>query len=443
MNHFVRRTSALLALVCLIAAAVSARAEYSRLPDGLRVTQRSVRTNKTDKKLKICRCYPETANAALNQEMAAVIDCLAEAAEARLPAKAKQLASADTGATVRVTGTDTVSFFVLAFVSENYEETYTDFETAVYTLSTGRRLTLDDLIDPAADPILASAVTEQLNAYFPDEPADPDRLSALAAAVRETPFTLSPAYLQFHYRASALYAGKTTLMHVRIPYRDLTPYLTDYARRETDNSGVLLAAMTFDDGPARGITGSMLETVREHGAVATFFNIGPTMRNTHDYIAWEHDAGHAVASHTYSHTMRLDNREQMFKERDRFAREQTAVIGIPPAYMRAPGGMDKLYADYGIGMPIIRWNALTGDAAEEGKAKPTEFADRMIHTLKDSAIILMHNIHRHSVTGADLVMKRLEERGYLFVTVDELFAIRGITLENNVVYFGDEADGQE
>ena len=444
MDYLVRRAAALLALICLaVCAAFPARAEYGRLPDRLRVTQRTVRNNQTNRKLKISRCYPETANAAVNAEIAAMIDRLAAEAEAGLPPRARKLACADTGATVRVTGTDTVSFFVLAFVSAEYEETRTAFETAVYTLSTGARLSLDDLFDAGADNILSAAVTEQLNAYFPDVQADPAALSALAARVRETPFTLSPAYLQFHYKASDLYAGKTTLMHVRIPYADLEPYMTAYARRETDNSGYLLAALTFDDGPARGITGSMIETLREHGAVGTFFNIGPTMRTTHDYVAWEHDAGHAVQSHTYSHTMHLDDRAQMFKERDRFAREQIAVIGIPPAYMRAPGGMDKLYAEYGIGLPIIRWNVLTGDAVEERKARPAEFADRMIYTLKDSAIILMHNIHWPSVTGADLIMKRLEDRGYLFVTVDEIFAIRGIPLEDNTVYFGDEADQQE
>ena len=40
-------------------------------------------------------------------------------------------------------------------------------------------------------------------------------------------------------------------------------------------------------------------------------------------------------------------------------------------------------------------------------------------------------------------MDRLENRGYMYVTVDELFEIRGIPLEKNTVYYGDEADQQE
>ena len=446
-ENYVRRWNrrALAALVCCLALglAAPANAAYGRLPDGLRVTQRTERRNDTAKKLKATRAYPDTANDAVDAEIAAVVDRLADAAEKKLPSKASKLAWADTGATVRVTGTDTVSFLVLAQAAVDNERTWTAFETAVYQLSTGRRLTLDDVLLPEADDALRAAVREQLAAYFPDEPADPGALEALAAEVRTAPFTLSPAYLILHYRVDCLYPGRLTLMHVRIPYRSLSGWLTDYARQETDNSGYLLAAMTFDDGPARGITAGVLEAVREHGAMATFFNLGPTMRTTHDYVAWEHDAGHAVESHTYSHTMGLEDKAIMFKERDRFAREQIALIGVAPHYMRAPGGMDKLYADYGIGMPIIRWNVLTGDAVEEAKARPSEFVDRMVHTLKDSAIILMHNLHRPSVTGAGLILDKLDQRGYLYVTVDELFEIRSIPLEDNRVYFGDEADGQE
>ena len=39
---------------------------------------------------------------------------------------------------------------------------------------------------------------------------------------------------------------------------------------------------------------------------------------------------------------------------------------------------------------------------------------------------------------AQEVLSILRERGYLMVTVDELFALRGVSMENNTVYFGNE-----
>ena len=58
-------------------------------------------------------------------------------------------------------------------------------------------------------------------------------------------------------------------------------------------------------------------------------------------------------------------------------------------------------------------------------------------------MILMHNIRWSSVEMATQVLTRLQSKGYLTCTVDELFLIRGIELEKNVVYFGDEADQEE
>ena len=429
-------------LLALLGCCVPAHAEYAQLPELLRVRQRTV-TLRSEGKTRVTRAYPETGNEKIDSAIAETVDRLAALVEPLLPAKVLRVAQADTGATVRVTGTRTASFLVLAHAAVDLEQVAVEFETAVYDLKTGLKLDLDAFFGASADEVIGEAVRTQLTAYFPDETPDPAALDQLAAGIREAPFTLSPAYLQLHYRADALYGGRKTLMHVKVPYGQLLEYMTPYGLQELDNSGYYLAALTFDDGPGRGVTSNLLMLLREWGAAATFFNVGSPMRNAHDYIAWEHDAGHAVQSHTYTHTLGLSDQAKMYKERDRFAREQIAIIGIAPTYMRAPGGIDKLYCKYDIGMPIIRWNCLSGDAVEDKPVDPAACISKIVHTLKDTAIVLMHNIRHPSVEVAALALDRLTDRGYLFVTVDELFAIRGIPLEKNVVYFGDEADKQE
>ena len=423
--------------------AAPALAERKPLPELLRVKQHTVSSAVSQTRLKTCRVYPDTANAAVNRSVKKIVDRLAAQAEKRLPASASLNGLADTGATVRVTGTKTVSFLVLAHVAVDREQRWSDFETAVYDLSSGKKLKLADFFETSAEKTIREAVQTQLTAYFPDKKAGKAALERLCGGIWDAPFTLSPAYLELHYRASELYAGKVTLMHVRVPYRLLTEHMTKLGRKELDNSQYLLAAMTFDDGPGRGVTSGILETLREWAAMGTFFNLGRPMGNARDYIAWEHDAGHAVQSHTYSHTDRLSDRTVMFREKERFAKEQTEIIGIPPAYMRAPGGNDKLYAKYEIGMPIVRWTTLSGDAVKASKADKVDFAGNMVHTLKPTSIILMHNIAQHSVGAAGSILDRLYQRGYMCVTVDELFEIRGIQMQDNTVYFGDEADTQE
>ena len=325
---------ALLIAVILAMMILPAEAEREPIPELLRIRQQTKVMPESRNKRKISRAYPDTANPAVNNAIAKMVDRLAVEAEKRLPREVSYNALADTGATVYVSGTKTASFLVLAHTDAEREHIWSGFETAVFDLKTGKRLTLDDLFDAAADETISSAVREQLNAYFPDEKANRTNLERICREIRQAPFTLSPAYLQLHYSASDLYPGKTTLMHVRIPYRLLTEYMTEYAREELDNSNYLLAALTFDDGPGRGVTANILDTLRSWCAMGTFFNLGRPMGNAHDYVAWEHDAGHAVQSHTYTHTDRLNDKKVMFKEKERFAKEQAAIIGIPPAYMR-------------------------------------------------------------------------------------------------------------
>ena len=433
------------AWVCLIALTIlilscSAFAEEAAalpIPQLLCFTQHTVETALGEDSLDR-RTYPDTENASVNAAVAAIVDTLAERNAPFVPDETTVTGKnlLDTGATVTVTGKSVASFLVLSHVLYGRTQSAVDFDAAVFDLETGERLTLNDLLTADAFDVLRAAVYEQTAAYFPAETADDVRLNALADNAWNVPFTLTPAYLMLHFRADALYEGKNTLMHVRLPYTALKDYMTAYALEQTDNSAYRTVALTFDDGPAQGVTRKILLKLREIGAVGTFFNLGKLYRNSPEVVCWEHDAGHSVQSHTYDHELHPKSQKKMLKMRDRFAKEQEALIGIAPAYMRAPGGNDKLYAKWEIGLPIIRWNCLTGDASETVDVKQS--MGTFMYTLKDHAIVLMHCTRASSLDVLDAAATRLRQRGYLYVTVDELFLLKGITLKDNVVYFGDE-----
>jgi hypothetical protein len=42
------------------------------------------------------------------------------------------------------------------------------------------------------------------------------------------------------------------------------------------------------------------------------------------------------------------------------------------------------------------------------------------------------------VDVARAILQDAKEKGYLLVTVDELFALKGIQMQNDTVYFGNE-----
>ena len=64
--------------------------------------------------------------------------------------------------------------------------------------------------------------------------------------------------------------------------------------------------------------------------------------------------------------------------------------------------------------------------------------DRIVQTIldetRDGSVILMHDIFPTSVEAALRAVDALLERGFRFVTLEELFFLRGITPEKGQVY---------
>ena len=64
--------------------------------------------------------------------------------------------------------------------------------------------------------------------------------------------------------------------------------------------GKRVAYLTFDDGPSEN-TRSILNTLKEYGAHATFFVVGKNAEKYPDLIRQIHQEGHTVANHSYCH----------------------------------------------------------------------------------------------------------------------------------------------
>ena len=60
--------------------------------------------------------------------------------------------------------------------------------------------------------------------------------------------------------------------------------------------------------------------------------------------------------------------------------------------------------------------------------------EQVVSSARDGAIILMHDIFPESVDAAFQIVDRLHQQGYLFVTVEQLFAARCLPLEAGQTY---------
>ena len=140
----------LVLLLALLSLAIVARAEgpaedfYTQMPSDLCFTQET-EVEKPGKYVTIQRMYPETSKAAVDEEIRALIDKMAAAAEDALPERPVSDARIDAGAVISRTGTSWMSFLTLCEVTYRSELLRMDFDARAYDMSTGARLTLTDV----------------------------------------------------------------------------------------------------------------------------------------------------------------------------------------------------------------------------------------------------------------------------------------------------------
>ena len=431
-------------LVCLPCMALGEETFYQEMPPLLRFTQ-STEKEAVAEDVFIQRTYPDTASDQIDRHMRNLIDEMAEQNRHLLPTEKGSIPSyLDVGAVISRTGTSVLSFLTLAEVSKDMRQLSVDFRTHVFDLETGKELTLADFFDPGSKAweILSSAVRDQLGAAFPDLKPDQETLDRLCTqeSLNAASFTLGAARLTLTYRADALYPGKNTLLHVHVYYPEIRHLMTPYGQAQTDNSRFRKIALTYDDGPARGSTRSLLNALRNYGAQATFFIVGRNIARNHDMLSRQQDSGYSIQSHSYTHTYARDlTIEEIFAEEERLRRELGDLIGVQPTMMRAPGGMDPYYIHNQIGYPMINWSAPSGDSGSDD-------VKRIVQSLKNrtrnGAVVLMHDINPRCSKYSEEFLHHLTERGYLCVTVEELFCDAGVALEPNNVYYSPDRIGE-
>ncbi len=193
-----------------------------------------------------------------------------------------------------------------------------------------------------------------------------------------------------------------------------------------------LIALTFDDGPLRITTEPLLDGLEQRGVNATFFLIGDQIVGNEDLVRRMEEQGHQIGIHTYDHVIltglnRADFDAQVEKSRGLLE----SVLGRDDFLLRPPYGMMDERVRAMAGSPIILWSVDPEDWRDKNTRRVVQ---HVVEHAFDGAIILLHDIYPQSVQAALQIVDELHEKGYLFVTVDQLFAARGIDLKAGEVY---------
>lgn len=231
--------------------------------------------------------------------------------------------------------------------------------------------------------------------------------------------------------------------------RDVEPDLTDYASgpaqipmeilgdldgetRQALTGEPKYVALTFDDGPRADTTGRLLEGLSARGAAATFFIIGEQVHGNEYLLCRMAADGHQIGNHTYSHTRltKVDT-EHMVEEINKSEVVLREVVGERSFWLRPPyGQMDTKRAKQ-IKTPMIYWSVDPQDwkLLDTGKV-----VEAVVSTVQSGDIVLLHDFYATSVDAALEIVDRLQAEGFIFVTVEELFRIQGVTPQAGVLY---------
>lgn len=191
-------------------------------------------------------------------------------------------------------------------------------------------------------------------------------------------------------------------------------------------------ALTFDDGPRTSTTSVLLDGLARRGVHATFFVIGENVEGNEELLVRMEREGHQIGLHTFHHkSLAKVNGRDFYAEVDKLREKLSGLLEQREFMLRPPYGMITPSNRARAGAPIILWSVDPEDWSDEDSERQVQI---ILDTVEDGGIILLHDIYSSSVDTALTVVDELLARGYKFVTVEELFALRGVEPEDGKEY---------
>lgn len=202
---------------------------------------------------------------------------------------------------------------------------------------------------------------------------------------------------------------------------------------EPIDDGKKYVALTFDDGPGK-YTKELVDLLVKNNVKASFFMVGQNIKNYKSSVKYAYDNGMEICNHSQNHkNLKNLSKEDIEYEINSVDDMLEEIIGERARYYRSPGGNQNENVLNTISKPCILWNVDTRDWESRDTQK---IISKTLKEVDDGDIILMHEIYKTTLDAVEPIIIKLKEKGYNFVTVTELYKIKGVPLENCKIYYG-------
>ena len=197
---------------------------------------------------------------------------------------------------------------------------------------------------------------------------------------------------------------------------------------KSGNDDEKIIALTFDDGPDKDFTPQVLDILKKNNVKATFFVVGENVECNQEILKRQYKEGHEIGNHTFTHiNVSKKGYDDIYKEIDNTQELVKKIIGEEPKLFRPPyraisKAMCSIVKEKD--MNIILWSNL--DPRDWSNPGVNYIVDTITSKVQNGTIILLHDYNNlrnkksQTIQALEIVIPKLKEMGYKFVTVSEL-----------------------
>ncbi len=195
------------------------------------------------------------------------------------------------------------------------------------------------------------------------------------------------------------------------------------------NTSEKAVALTFDDGPDPATTPAVLAALAKHDVKATFFVLGQRAEANPKLLKEISSAGHELGNHSYSH--KDFNKLTGSEIRSEIVRTNEIIeklSGQKTILFRPPGGylsneMIRITQEEKVKVAYWSWET---DSKDWRSSNSQHIVDYVTNHVAPGQIIILHDGGKNGLITAravDLMISRIEKKGYRFMTMGELMKL--------------------
>ena len=202
-----------------------------------------------------------------------------------------------------------------------------------------------------------------------------------------------------------------------------TELINKYSGMALGNKDKKYIYLTFDLGYEAGYTSKILDALKQNNVKGTFFVTAHYVNTASDLVKRMIDEGHIVGNHTVNHkSMPSLSDDELTTEVMKLHQVIYEKYNYEMKYMRPPKGEFSertLSLCEKLGYKTVMWSFAYVDWEENKQPSEEEAMQKIIPNLHNGEIMLLHATSKTNADIMDKMIKRVQEEGYEFRSLDE------------------------